>query len=218
VGLVIALVLVPVTGPMARAWRCLELNSSGERADAEVVRKLESPTLVLMIQSGAQAGQACTARTSDAHHAALDAGDRLPIVYRPEAPGDCVLVATVENSALLFWSVAGAVALLVAMIFAGGVAIHRGFAGPVFMTSDMEVDPRQLSCPKCSVQMGEGYLVLLAGLHWRSPDEPVGMPHALKGLPGTVGWRTRPRLHAFRCEACSIVTFQYGKTEGRSRG
>ena len=51
---------------------------------------------------------------------------------------------------------------------------------------------------------------LLAALHWRAIEEPIGMPHALSGLPGTVGWRTRPRLHGFRCATCSIVTFKYG--------
>jgi len=58
--------------------------------------------------------------------------------------------------------------------------------------------------------MAEGYLPLLAGVHWRGPDDPVGMPHALRGLPGTVGLRTRPKVHAFRCEPCEVVIFRYG--------
>jgi hypothetical protein len=58
--------------------------------------------------------------------------------------------------------------------------------------------------------MAEGYLPILSGIHWRRPDQPIGLPHALSGMPGTVGWKGRPCLHAFRCEACRIVTFGYG--------
>jgi hypothetical protein len=50
--------------------------------------------------------------------------------------------------------------------------------------------------------------------YWRHPGEPVGLPHALSGLPGTVGRQRRPRLHAFRCEGCSVITLKYGTTTG----
>lgn len=55
----------------------------------------------------------------------------------------------------------------------------------------------------------------MAGIHWRQPGQPIGLPHALRGLPGTVGWRARPRLHVFRCVPREIVTFQYGDPRPR---
>lgn len=41
-------------------------------------------------------------------------------------------------------------------------------------------------------------------------EEVVGLPHALAGLPGTVGWRGRPRPHALRCAPCQVITLRYG--------
>jgi hypothetical protein len=66
--------------------------------------------------------------------------------------------------------------------------------------------------------MEEGYLPLVSGIQWRKGSEPIGLPHALKGLAGTVGWRGRPRLHAFRCSRCEIVSFQYGKPSDNQLG
>jgi hypothetical protein len=191
-------------------WRCYLLNASGEHASAEVVEKLASPILLLQVGSGSWEGHACTATTSRAHHEALRIGDVLAVVYRTERPGECVLAATLENSAVLLWSVSGGTAIVVLLVLWAGIAVHRSYAAPALLTSYLDADAKDVTCPQCGAEMVEGYLALLSGLHWRQIDEPIGMPHALAGLPGTVGWRVRPRLHGFRCEACSIVTFKYG--------
>jgi hypothetical protein len=202
--------LAIVARPMAIAWRCYDLNASGERADAEVVHKLESPMLVVQIAAGPRSGQACTAKTSAAHHEALEIGDSLPIVYLADRPDECVLVATLENSSLLLWAFTGGIVSILLLIFVGALVVHRSLTATPFLTSYMDVDGKRLACPQCGGEMAEGYLAVLAGLHWREPGEPIGVPHALSGLPGTVGWRARPRLHAFRCQACDIITFKYG--------
>ena len=59
--------------------------------------------------------------------------------------------------------------------------------------------------------MAEGYLATLSGIHWRDAGQPIGLPHALGGLPGTVSMRRRPMLHAFHCAHCEVVSFQYGR-------
>lgn len=74
----------------------------------------------------------------------------------------------------------------------------------------MPVEAREVRCPACGKVMDEGYTPVLAGLHWRTLGAPVGLPIVLRGLPGTVGRRGRPRLHAFRCVPCEILTLQYG--------
>jgi hypothetical protein len=74
----------------------------------------------------------------------------------------------------------------------------------------MQADPREVRCPACGKAMDEGYVPLLSGMSWRRIGEPIGLPHALTGMPGTVGRRGRPRLHAFRCVPCEIVTLQVG--------
>jgi hypothetical protein len=209
-GLLALTTLVMVARPMALAWRCYDLNASGERAEAEVLHKLDSPVLVAQIVEGPLSDHSCTAKTSAAHHEALEIGDRLAIVYLADRPGECVLVATLENSALVIWVFAGGIAGILLLILAGALVVHRSLTETPFLTSYMDVDGKRVFCPQCGAEMEEGYLALLAGLHWRSPGEPIGVPHALSGLPGTVGWRARPRLHAFRCQPCDIVTFKYG--------
>lgn len=209
-GLLAAVIVASLARPMMAGWRCYRLHASGEHATAEVVEKLGDSTLLLQIGSGSRAGNACTASTSEAHHRALQIGELLPVVYRSERPGECVLAATLENSAALLWSLTGATAVILLLILWAGVALQRTFTAPAFLTSYLDADAKDVKCPQCGAEMVEGYLALLAGLHWREIGEPIGMPHALGGLPGTVGWRTRPRLHGFRCETCSIITFKYG--------
>jgi len=210
-GLVVAVLLGVLAKPMIIGWRCYQLNASGEHATSAVVKKLASPTLVLQIESGSAEGSACTARTSAAHHDAIQIGQMLDIVHRPDIPGECVLNATLENSAALLWAISGGIAVIVLMLVWVGIVAQRSFAATAFLTSHLDADPKDVTCPQCGVEMAEGYLPLLAGIHWRELEEPVGLPHALGGLPGTTGWRSRPRLHAFRCEACSVVTFKYGE-------
>ena len=213
-GLLAAVIVGSVARPMMAGWRCYQLNASGEHASAQVVEKLADSTLLLQIGAGSRAGNACTASTSEGHYEALQIGEPLAVVYRTERPGECVLVATLENSAALLWSLTGAIAVVVLLILWAGVAAQRSFTAPMFLTSYLDADAKDVTCPQCGAEMAEGYLALLAGLHWRAIEEPIGMPHALSGLPGTVGWRARPRLHGFRCETCSIVTFKYGDRPG----
>jgi hypothetical protein len=208
-GLLVALIVGAMARPMMTGWRCYRMHASGEHASAQLVEKLGNARLLLQIESGSQAGSACTASTSARHYRALRLGELLAVVYRTERPGECVLAATLENSAALLWSLTGAIAVIVLLIVWAGISAQRSFFAPAFLTSYLDVDGKDMKCPQCGGEMAEGYLALLAGLHWREIGEPIGLPHALGGLPGTVGWRTRPRLHAFRCKKCSVVTFKY---------
>jgi hypothetical protein len=210
-----ALVCVPLAGPLHTGWRCLILHQSAERERAEVVGRLEHATLALAIVEGAHAGQACTADTSDAIFEATHEGDTLEVVYLDWKPGECELISTLEASAQLLWVVSGTIGLVLACLLAFGVALTRSFTRPVEVARRLPAEPREVRCPACGKQMDEGYVPILAGLHWRRPGQPIGLPHALAGLPGTVGWRGRPRLHAFRCAPCEILTLQYGDARAR---
>jgi hypothetical protein len=211
IGLFAAAILGISARPLARAWRCYELHATGTRAQAELVEKLAEPQLLLRLASGPAAGNACTAETSYAHWQALAPGAQLSVVHRAEVPGECTLEATLHNSAALLWLVTGTVAAILLGALALGAALQRSFRAPGQPRRRMPVDPSAVLCPACGDKLGEGYVPLLAGLHWRELGEPVGLPHALAGLPGTVGWRGRPRLHAFRCPGCEILILQYGR-------
>jgi len=210
-GTLAAVIVLPLSGPLCVAWQCYWLHENGVREQAEVMHKLENATLALHIADGPHAGQGCTADTSLAIFSATQIGDVLEVVYLDSKPGECELSSTIEASAKLLWFISGAVGLMLAGLLVLGIVLTRSFAQPVQPARRMAVDPQKVRCPACDEAMDEGYLPILAGIHWRKPDEPIGLPHALRGLPGTVSWRARPRLHAFRCLPCQIVTFQYGE-------
>jgi hypothetical protein len=186
-GLAVLLVAiaVPLAGPMRVAWQCYWLHENGIREQSEVLHKLERETLVLHIVEGPHAGETCK-------------------------PGECELSSTIEASALLLWVISGGVALLVSLVVAFGIFVTRGLTRVGVPARRIAADPADVCCPACGKCMDEGYLPLVAGIHWRGPGQAIGLPHALGGLPGTVGWRGRPLRHAFRCVPCEIVTFQYG--------
>jgi hypothetical protein len=210
-GLLIAVILGGVAGPLVRAWRCYELNARGDQADAEIIEKLAGYEFRVRIAQGPHRSRFCNAITSRTLWEQKQLGDVVAIVFSPRRPDRCVLTSTLEASGFLIWSLSGVIAALILMIVLLGLFVHRSYAATHELTSQLDVDPSSVTCPECGAKMAEGYLAVLAGLHWREIGEPIGMPHALGGLPGTVGWRGRPRLHAFRCGECSVVTFKYGK-------
>jgi hypothetical protein len=214
-GLPVVLLGALAWSPLRVAWLCVQRYESAPRETAEVLHKLEGATLALHITEGPNAGRGCTADTSDAHFAALETGERLEVVYAAWAPGECELAATVERSARLLWLVSGGLGFGVVLLLALGAFLARTFTQPVHPPRRLGAEPHDVRCPACGKAMDEGYVPLLAGLHWRRLGEPFGLPHALGGLPGTVGWRGRPPLHAFRCPPCEILTLQYGRAPRR---
>jgi hypothetical protein len=210
IGVLVSAIAVPLWGPLSLAWRCYWLHENGQRAQAELVHKLQGDTLVLRRADGSQAGNSCTARTSSAIHAAAEPGQTFEVVYFGERPGDCVLASTMGASRIVLFAIIGGLAGLLLLLVGVGVWLQKSFSRPAAPRRRMRVVPDSVRCPSCGGAMDEGYLPLLAGTHWRRLGEPIGLPHALGGLPGTVGWRGRPLVHAFRCAGCEILTFQYG--------
>lgn len=215
IAAVVAVLLGVVAGPMETAWRCYQLHAHGERARSEVVGKDPAVGLVLRVTSGSRAGTSCTTGTSEGHFAAAVAGDVLEVVLLDGKPGECELVATLENSLALLTAVAALLSVLVLMLVLLGLFLQRSFTRPGVPNTRFDLADLAAggpACPRCRAPMAEGYLPLLAGIHWRDAGQPVGLPHALAGLPGTTGWRARARLHAYRCPSCAIMTFQYART------
>lgn len=204
-GLLAAVLVVPLARPLRGAWACLARHDAGERASAQV-ESTHAGGLVLRLTSGSHRDAACTAKASETPG---EPGEILRIVHLPET-GECVSEATLERSRAVLWALTSGVGCVLLLILAIGLALHRSLRRPGDPQRRMPVEPGAIACPACGGKMAEGYLVLLAGVHWREPGQPVGLPHALGGLPGTVGWRGRPRLHAFRCTACEILSAQYG--------
>jgi hypothetical protein len=208
VALLVGVVAVPLSGPLLRAWSCYRLHDSGARDDAVLVEKLEN-MFVMRLATGAHTGKVCTAKTSAAEYDDAVSGQVFEVVYRADR-GECVLDATIVRSGIVLWSISGGAASLLLLIASIGAWAHQSLTTPAFPRRRMNVEGTALACPVCGGEMAEGYLPMLAGVHWRGLGQPVGTPHNLSGLPGTVGWRRRPLLHAFRCPECQIVSFQYG--------
>lgn len=216
IGGLVAALLLPLARPLGVAWRCYQLHENAPREQARVLHRFEeNASFALLIEAGPHAGEACTADTSAEIFAATEEGQGLEVVYVEWKPGSCELASTIAASARLLWIIAGGLATVVASLLLLGVFLHRSFTRPVHPPRRMDAPPGEVRCPACGKAMDEGYVPLLAGVHWRRLGEPIGLPHALGGLPGTVGRRGRPRLHAFRCVPCEILTLQYGAARGR---
>jgi hypothetical protein len=213
VGLLCAVLVVGTARPLAVAWRCWLDWRSGEHAPARLVEKLEAPSLVLQIEEGSRAGQACTADTSPAHHAALELGERIDVVYRRDRPGDCELEATLANSVDVMTALTAVVVAIALLFVLGGLRLQRALGRQALPTTRLP-NRSSRACSGCGGPVEEGALVPLGGVHWRRIGEPIGLPSTLGGLPGTVGWRGRPCLHAVRCASCQLVTFRYGTEAG----
>lgn len=212
---VVALLLAPMLAfswrPLSIAWSCYWLHQNAAREQARVLEKLpDRAVFVLSIEEGPHAGQACTADTSRASFDETREGELLTVVYVEWKPGECELESTIEASAWVLGSFIALLGFVALLLVALGAFFHRSFTQPQAPVQRMPVQPGEVRCPVCGKLMDEGYVPLLAGLHWRKLGDPIGLPHALHGLPGTVGWRSRPRLHAFRCVPCEVVTLQYG--------
>ena len=214
----VALSVIPLWRPMGIAWRCYWLHENGIREQAEVLQKLPNETFALLVVDGPHAGQACTADTSVAIYDATEIGESLEVVQVEWKPGECELASTIEASGRLLWFVLAVIGSILAGLIALGIVLTRSFTRPVDPRRRMQVEIGEVRCHACGQAMEEGYLPLVSAIQWRKIGEPIGLPHALKGLAGTVGWRGRPRLHAFRCSTCEIVSFQYGNSSGRQPG
>ncbi len=127
-GLTAAGIVFASARPFAVGWACYRRAASGERVDAEVVGKHETVGLVLRIASGTQAGETCSAGTSEALFRAARSGDVLPVVVQAERPGDCELVSTLEASAALLWAFTGALVAVLLALGLLGVRLQRRLA------------------------------------------------------------------------------------------
>jgi len=206
----IALLALPLAGPLTKAWHGYLLHQNGEREQAELLHKLEHDRFALNIVAGSHRGQGCTVSTSPALYDAAEPGERFEVVYVEWQPGECELASTLEASGILFALMSAALALLVVVVLGLALFASRSFTRAEEPPRRLPADPEAVRCPACGKPMQEGYVPILSGIHWRRLGAPIGLPHVLSGLPGTVGWRGRPRLHAFRCEPCEILTLQYG--------
>jgi type II secretory pathway component PulM len=218
VALLVAGLLLMLTGPMVRAWRCYLVHQDGHRAQAELVKKLEPGVLALQIQTGPKTGDSCIAKGPVSLSESAELGERLDIVYLDDRPGDCVLESTLEFSGLILWSLSAVCFFALMLIFSMAAFIQRSLSMPGWPDRRMDVDAGAVLCPACGGKMNEGYLPLVSGIHWRDLGQPIGLPNQLSGLPGTVGWKGRPLKHAFHCAPCEIVTFQYGKASPSPTG
>jgi hypothetical protein len=205
-----AFMALTIGPPLLKVWQCYHLANNAERVVASVVGKHESVGLVLEFGSERTPTDSCTAQTSKAVFDAAQVGDTFEIVRKPGRPDQCYLTSSLALSGLILAGLSGLT--LTALALSLGVAwfAQRSFAGAIKLTSEFAPgDLPNVSCCGCSAAMEPGYIVPFGGIHWREQDQPIGLPTAFGGLPGTVGWRGRPRLQAFRCEACGIVTFKH---------
>jgi hypothetical protein len=213
-GIASAAVIGVLWRPFMKAWTCYSQWSTGTVSEGEVVEATPETGLVLRFAKGEGEvegeGETCIAYLGVTRLEDYEIGDKIVAYRRADRPGVCEQQATLDAAKALLSAVAATVvaALLFAVLLAK--VISRSLSKTPTLTTRFDSTPTPFPCPRCAKPMEEGYLPLVAGIHWRQTSEPIGLPHALAGLPGTVGWRGRPRVHAYRCEACTVVIFRYG--------
>jgi hypothetical protein len=142
-------------------------------------------------------------------------GMRVPITFLADEPEKCKLASGISGTQNIL-IVGMSVSTFMLLIALGALFyISRSYkkpdpGNPNRLTTEMEFE-NPLNCPQCNENMIEGYMPMGFGIHWRRIDHPVGIPNIFSVLPGTIFWFKRPKLHAYHCERCKIVTFQYGK-------
>ena len=156
----------------------------------------------------------CTISVSKRTYDVIGKRDEFLISYLPDDPAQCTIPNSLELNRYLVITVL-AVAVLLLVLAAGFIFyIYKSFKKPsprhpVPLTNNLGIPGDGLECPKCGSGMTEGYLPAVGGVSWRDRGDPVGIPTMLTGLPGTTFWLKRPKLHAYHCKSCHIITFKY---------
>lgn len=196
--------VVALGPPLHRAWSCIERVEGAERTEVVVLEVLDD-ALTVEVDRGPAAGELCTIHA----FGKVEVGRSYPAYRLADGSGRCEFVATVENSRDLVRAIGASSFALLLLVVLGATVLARLAGAPA--RSTRRFDGPIPSCPRCAKPMEEGTLVPMAGVHWRSRGQAIGLPSVVGGLPGTVGWRGRPQLHAFRCEPCEVAVFRYGR-------
>lgn len=78
----------------------------------------------------------------------------------------------------------------------------------------MELTQDSLRCPKCQTMMQAGFLPVSQGMHFVRGNGRAAT-HFAENIPGTHAIMRSNRLFAWRCKACELVVFQYGRDNAR---
>ena len=209
VGIGLAVAIGPA---LLGSWRCVANFSGGPVLRAEVVHLGDAGGVMRLAGRTDDAIETCTVPRGELASTVVT-GAFIDVIRHRSLPERCTTVATLEASRALVVAATATAGVALLLLWLAGRFLQRSLFERGAPTTRLELS--EAGCPRCEKPMCRGYLPLLAGIHWREADEPMGLPHALGGLPGTVGWKTRPRLEALRCEPCELVLFRYGKPRTR---
>ena len=206
-----------------------ELNNNGVSSKAELKMKgvlvngeikiarntLPSDHHQFMVSYRNPAGNEvfCRLPVSKKRYDSNEPGDLITVKYLASSPGTCMLSSEVDlnyNLLTLIMSL-GAFFAALGLIFLIYIYIQYKRPNPgqkVELTTGF--DKKEVNCPECGKIMKEGYIPSVGGISWRDREESTGIPTILSGLPGTIYWLKRPKLHAFRCRECKVVVFKHG--------
>ncbi|MEM1355831.1 MAG: PF20097 family protein [Planctomycetota bacterium] len=71
-----------------------------------------------------------------------------------------------------------------------------------------------MKCPSCHATMQPGFLPVSGGMNFVRGDGRAASSFA-EGVPGTNAIMRSNRLPAWRCKACSLILFRYGKDNAK---
>ena len=208
--LALGLVLAPV---FSRTAECIDGYAEGVAGQARVDQVHEHGVSVVFADAQPTAPiRSCFVARGDLPEAMPGVGAMLDVVTHRSQPERCTTADTLVAAQSLLRALAAVVVCFALTLVLVGIGVQRSLTQVPSLTTRLDFAPERVRCPRCDKPMAEGYLPLVAGLHWRGRDEPVGVTNALGGLPGTASWRGRARVHALRCEPCELLLMRYGRS------
>lgn len=155
----------------------------------------------------------CRLPVSKKRYESHESGQKLTVVYLSSNPSSCMLESEIEFNFSLLKAIvlAGLFFALIGLLFI--YYIYRQYRKPREGESaglTTEFGTLEMQCPECGSPMTEGFIPTTGGITWRDKGESTGIPTIISGLPGTIFWLKRPKLHAFRCRKCKNVLFKHG--------
>lgn len=170
--------------------------------------------LQVMLSGTVNVGKSCQFTVSEEIYDTHPIGSKILVSYLPGKQSNCRALDSIPGVQRILTIGMGFSILMMLIGFTSLFLTIRShnIAGPgdaSALTTNLHING--MPCPKCNANMTEGYLTTGRGIVWRDIDQPVGIPNMFSGLPGTVFFGKRQKLHAYHCDSCMIATFKYGR-------
>lgn len=203
-------------GPATYRYR--ELTNRGVDVEARVVAKEIRPDgrhhVTVAFETADAQRIECGFEVSRAGYDEIDPDQPITVTYVDRDPTTCMPPHIIATSRPFFYALVALAVFAILLVATFARVLRTAFRRPPVgegMVLTTELGVSEMACPRCRAPMSEGYIPGGYGIAWRDRNEAIGLPGPFNSLPGSTFWFRRPKLHAFRCAECEIITLRYGR-------